>query len=118
MVQLTEVFWAWIFFFSAVFATYFWRFAAVFIIHKISSNHPIFEWFTCLSYGIIAALVSKTIFLPSGLLLLIPLWQRVSAMLFAFLGYYLLGKKLWIGIFFGETVLILLLWYNKSVFVG
>jgi len=103
---------SWIFFLSAVFATYFWRFTAVMISHRIKPNHAIFEWFTCLSYGIIAALVTKTLFIPTGVLLLIPLWQRLSAMTFAFLGFYLLGKRLWVGIVFGETGLIFFLYFN------
>ena len=103
---------AWIFFLSAVLATYVWRFAAVMISHRIEAKHSIFEWFTCLAYGIIAALVARTLFLPSGLLTLVPLWHRLIPMVLAFLGYYLLGKRLWVGIIFGETGFIALLWFN------
>ena len=105
---------AWIFFLSAVLATYVWRFAAVMISHRIEANHPIFEWFTCLAYGIIAALVARTLILPSGLLELVSIWYRLIAMALAFLGFYLLGKRLWVGIIFGETVLIVLLWLNNG----
>ena len=45
---------AWVVFISAIFATYVWRFAGVMISHRIEANHPAFEWFTCLAYGIIA----------------------------------------------------------------
>ena len=103
---------AWIFFLSAVLATYIWRFAAVMISHRIEANHPIFEWFTCLAYGIIAALVARTLFLPSGLMAQVPLWHRLIPMGMAFLGYYLLGKRLWVGIIFGETSFIVLLCFN------
>ena len=98
-------FYTWILFLSAVLATYIWRFFAVMISHRIEANHPIFEWFTCLYYGIIAALVAKTLFLPSGLLELVPLWQRLVPMALAFIGFYLLGKHLWIGIVFGDCLL-------------
>ncbi len=94
---------AWIFFLSAVLATYVWRFAAVMISHRIEANHPIFEWFT---------LVARTLILPSGLLALVPLWHRLIPMALAFLGFYLLGKRLWVGIVFGETGLIALMWFN------
>ena len=103
---------AWTFFLSAVLATYVWRFAAVMISHRIEANHTIFEWFTCLAYGIIAALVARTLILPSGLLALVPLWDRLIPMALAFLGVYLLGKRLWVGIVFGETGLIALMWFN------
>ena len=105
-------FYTWILFLSAVLATYIWRFFAVMISHRIEANHPIVEWFTCLSYGIIAALVAKILFLPSGLLDLVPLWQRLVPMALAFIGFYLLGKRLWIGIVFGETCFITLLWFH------
>ena len=103
---------AWIFFLSAVVATYVWRFAAVMISHRIEASHPIFEWFTCLAYGIIAALVARTLILPSGLLALVPLWHRLIAMALAFLGFYLLGKRLWLGIVIGETGFFALLWFD------
>ena len=104
---------AWIFFLSAVLATYVWRFAAVMISHRIEAKHPIFEWFSCLAYGIIAALVARTLFIPSGLLALLPLWHRLISIVLAFLGYYLLGKRLWVGIIFGETGFIALLLLNE-----
>ena len=105
---------AWILFLSAVLATYVWRFAAVMIGHRIKPNHPIFEWFTCLAYGIIAALVARTLILPSGLLGLVPLWHRLIPMALAFLGFYLLGKRLWVGIVFAEIGLIALMWFNSG----
>ena len=104
----------WIFILSAVLATYVWRFAAVMISHRIKVNHPIFEWFTCLAYGIIAALVARTLILPTGLLALLPFWHRLIPMVLAFLGFYLLGKRLWVGIVFGETCLIALMWFNNG----
>ena len=106
---------AWIFFLSAVLATYVWRVAAVMISHRIKANHPIFEWFTCLAYGIIAALVARTLILPSGLLAQVPLWDRLVPMALAFLGFYLLGKRLWVGIVFGETAFFALMWFNNGV---
>lgn len=103
-------------FVSAIFATYIWRFAAVMISHRIEPNHPIFEWFTCLAYGIIAALVARSLVFPIGILQEIPLWQRLCSMAIAFLGFYLLGRKLWIGILFGEFTFILLIW-SQGVFL-
>jgi len=105
---------AWIIFFSAVLATYVWRFTAVMISHRIEANHPIFEWFTCLAYGIIAALVARTLIFPSGLLAFVPLWHRLLAMLMAFVGFYFFGKRLWVGIIFGEIGIISLMWINNG----
>ena len=99
-------------FVSAIFATYIWRFSAVMISHRIEPNHPIFEWFTCLAYGIIAALVARSLVFPMGILQEIPLWQRLCSMAIAFLGFYLLGRKLWVGILFGEFAFILLIWFQ------
>jgi Branched-chain amino acid transport protein (AzlD). len=99
----------WVFLISAIFATYIWRFAGVIISHRIEANHPAFEWFTCLAYGIIASLVARTLIIPSGLMAEIPLWQRLIPMLFAFIGFYMFGKRLLVGIIFGGTAFILLL---------
>ena len=79
------------------------------------ANHPAFEWFTCLAYGIIASLVARTLIIPSGLMAEVPLWQRLIPMCFAFVGFYMFGKRLLVGIVFGETVFIFLLlvgWVN------
>ena len=103
---------SWIIFLSAILGTYVWRFAAVLISHRIDSNHPIFEWFTCLAYGVIAALVARTLVLPNGLLAQVSIWQRIIPMAFAFIGFYFLGKKLWLGIFFGEAAFIVMYWFS------
>ena len=106
----------WIIFTIAVFATYFWRFMGVFVSHLIKPNHPAFELFTCLAYGIVAALVAKTLILPSGVLAEVPLWQRIVPMALAFFVYHFLGKRLWLGIIIGETALITILLYDESAF--
>jgi hypothetical protein len=36
-------------------------------------------------------------------------------MALAFLGFYLLGKRLWVGIVFGETAFFALMWFNNGV---
>ena len=102
----------WIVFISAIFATYIWRFAGVMISHRLEANDAVFEWFTCLAYGIIASLVARTLIIPSGLMAGVPLWQRLIPMLFAFIGFYLFGKRLIVGIVFGETAFILLLFVS------
>ena len=86
---------AWIVFISAIFATYFWRFAGVMISHRLEADHPVFEWFTCLAYGIIASLVARTLIIPSGLMAEVPLWLRMIPMLFAFIGFYMFLVRRW-----------------------
>jgi hypothetical protein len=39
-------------------------------------------------------------------------------MALAFLGFYVLGKRLWVGIVFGETGFIVLLWFNGVDGIG
>tara|TARA_B100001996_G_scaffold344973_1_gene301067 strand:+ start:816 stop:1157 length:342 start_codon:yes stop_codon:yes gene_type:complete len=106
-------YYAWIVFIFAIIATYIWRFAGVMISHRIEANHPAFEFFTCLAYGIIASLVARTLIIPSGLMAEVPLWQRLIPMIFAFMGFYLFGKRLLVGIIFGETAFILLLFVGE-----
>ena len=109
---------AWIFFAAAVLATYVWRFTAVLISHRINATHPLFEWFSCLAYGIIAALVARTLILPMGLLAQVPLWQRLLPISLAFVSFYLIGKRLWLGILVGETTFIGLLLLNNLCGIG
>lgn len=98
----------WITFAAAVLATYCWRFAGVLIGNRIETQHPVFEWFTCLAYSVMGALVARTVFLPNGLLTTVDLWKRVLSISVAFLFFFRFGRRLWIGIIAGETMFIFL----------
>ena len=50
-------------------ATYISRFLGVLSSEKISEKSKIFRWFNCLAYSTLAALISKIVIFPSGILI-------------------------------------------------
>ena len=49
-------------------ATYLSRLLGVATSQKISEDSKIFRWFNCLAYSTLAALISRMIFFPAGVL--------------------------------------------------
>ena len=49
-------------------ATYISRFLGVLSSEKISEKSKIFRWFNCLAYSTLAALISRIVIFPSGIL--------------------------------------------------
>ena len=49
-------------------ATYISRFLGVLSSEKISEKSKIFRWFNCLAYSTLAALISRIVIFPSGVL--------------------------------------------------
>ena len=60
------------------FATYLSRFLGVISSEKIKETSKIFEWFNCVAYATMAALISRMIIFPAGVL-------SESAILFRFI---------------------------------
>ena len=50
-------------------ATFISRFIGVLSSEKISETSKIFRWFNCLAYSTLAALISKIVIFPSGILI-------------------------------------------------
>ena len=50
-------------------ATYSSRFFGVLTSEKINENSKIYRWFNCLAYSTLAALISKIVIFPSGILI-------------------------------------------------
>ena len=50
------------------FATYLSRFLGVISSEGIKENSKIFRWFNCLAYATLAALITRTIIFPAGML--------------------------------------------------
>lgn len=57
--------------------TYACRAAGVMLSSRVSQTSEIFLWVSCVTYAMIAALTSRMIFLPSGVLATVPVWARL-----------------------------------------
>ena len=101
----------------AALATYGWRYAAVLIGHRLNPHSPVFQWFACVAYAIIGALVARTLIFPVGMLAEVPTSYRLIAITTALIVFYGLGKQLWLGILVGVgTLLALVTFVSERMF--
>ena len=74
------------------FATYLSRFLGVVSSEKIDETSKLFKWFNCIAYSILAALISRIVIFPYGILQEADLWLRLFVVIICVI-VYLLSKK-------------------------
>ena len=73
-------------------ATYLSRFLGVVSAEKIKETSKIFRWFNCLAYSTLAALITRIIIFPSGLLSEIDYLVRLIVIILS-IGLFFITKK-------------------------
>ena len=63
--------------FLCALVTYACRALGVLLSSRVSQSSAVFQWISCVTYAMIAALTSRMIFLPSGVLANVPVWMRL-----------------------------------------
>ena len=76
------------------FATYLSRFLGVVSSEKIKENSKWFRWFNCLAYSTLAALITRTIIFPVGVLDEASYLLRFIVVLISLLIFYFSKKNL------------------------
>lgn len=61
-------------------STYVWRASGVAIAARINPDGNLSQWFSCVAYGMLAALMSRILLLPVGILAETPLIDRLVAL--------------------------------------
>jgi branched-subunit amino acid transport protein len=95
----------WVIVLSCGAATFLWRFLGVIFSRRIDPGGAVFEWITCVSYGMVAGLVFRLLFMPENDLASVPIFYRLVATLIGFAAYYLCRRMLIAGIVFGSASL-------------
>jgi len=91
-------------------ATDSWRFLGVYLGGRISDDAEILVLVRCIATGLVAALIGKLIVFPTGELAGSPTALRIGAAAVGFAAYLLLGRRIVLGIFAAEAVLLTGLW--------
>jgi branched-subunit amino acid transport protein len=76
----------------AIASTYLWRGLGVLLSRHIDPDGALFRWVTCVSYAMLAGLISRMTVLPLGALAATPLTHRLLAMALAFAVFFL-GRR-------------------------
>ena len=75
-------------------ATYSSRFLGVLTSEKINENSKIYRWFNCLAYSTLAALISRMIIFPTGVLAESDYLIRFIVIVLSILIFYVTKKNL------------------------
>ena len=74
------------------FATYICRFYGVLFSTKLNIDSWLFDWISCISFGIIIAVISKIIIFPEGLLKETSYFSRIFSTISLLLIFFSLKK--------------------------
>jgi branched-subunit amino acid transport protein len=89
-------------------ATYCWRLFGVLAARRMRADSPLLLWVRAVATALIAALVVRFVYAPSGLLADTAFSSRACALLAAVLGYFVFGKRIEAGVGSAAAVFILL----------
>ena len=82
-------------------ATFAWRMLGVLVTRRINADGAFFRWVTCVSYAMVAGLIFRMIVMPESELANVSLIHRGSAVVIAFMAYFLLRRRLIAGVLVG-----------------
>jgi|JI10StandDraft_1071094.scaffolds.fasta_scaffold796385_2 branched-subunit amino acid transport protein len=100
----------------AAVATYFWRGFGVAIGGRIDPKGWVFEWFACVAYAVLAALVVRLVVFPAGDLAGLPLGVRLGAAALALVAYAVSRRSTFVGCLAGASAIALAAaWLGRSV---
>lgn len=87
-------------------ATYCWRALGVALSGRLKVDSELFDWISCVAYAMIAALVSRIVIMPTGILAQSALPERLIACVAALAAYYAARRNLFVGVGAGVATLI------------
>jgi branched-subunit amino acid transport protein len=93
---------------AAIAATYLWRFLGVLFSRNINPEGTVFQWVTCVSYAMLAGLISRMVLIPVGALVDVPLWIRVTGIIVGLVVFFIARRMVLAGVGAGLAVFIFL----------
>ena len=73
-------------------ATDLWRWLGVLIGNRIDERSEVLNWVRAVATALVAAVIAKLIFFPTGTLEASPLWLRLAAVVFGALCFFFGGR--------------------------
>ena len=77
--------------------TLIWRFAGAAIAHYIDPASSVFQWLTCVAYGMLAALITRMLLIPTGALAETPTTDRLIAIATGFVVFFVFQCNFFFG---------------------
>ena len=86
-------------------ATYLWRALGAALSGRITVASELFNWIACVAYAMLAGLISRMLFLPTGLLAETFLVDRLAACAVALAAYHASRRNLLIAVAAGVAAM-------------
>ena len=99
---------AWLALPAAVAVSFLWRAVGVAVSGRIDPDSDVFLWVQCVAYAMLAGLVSRMLFLPSGALAESELWIRLIAVAIGLAICFALRRNLLVGVLAGVAAFLVL----------
>ena len=99
---------AWMALPAAIAVSFLWRAIGVAVSGRIDPDGDVFLWVQCVAYAMLAGLVSRMLFLPSGALADSESWIRLAAVGIGLAVYFGLKRNLLVGILTGVAAFLVL----------
>ncbi|MEP9348002.1 AzlD domain-containing protein [Xanthobacter sp. KR7-225] len=83
-----------------------WRMLALIAGRQVEEGSEVFHWVKAVATALLAAVVARLVFAPTGLIVAVPLALRLAALAGGVLGFYLVRRSVFAGVVVGELILI------------
>lgn len=83
-----------------------WRSLAILAGRRLREGSEALLWVRAVATALLAAVVARLIFVPTGVLVEVPLWLRVSCIFAGLAAFAVARRSVFIGVLVGEVVLI------------
>jgi len=93
---------------GAIAISFLWRAIGVAVSGRIDPTSDVFLWVQCVAYAMLAGLVSRMLFLPTGALAESDYWMRLAAVGIGLAVFFVLKRNLLVGILAGVTAFLVL----------
>ena len=90
-----------------------WRVLAVFVSRGLNEQSEILQWVRAVAITLLAGVIAKLLFSPSGALAIVPLLGRLSAILIGVAAFFATRRAI-VGVLAGEVALIGLAWWTQA----
>jgi len=90
-----------------------WRVLAVLLSRGLNEQSEILKWVRAVAITLLAGVIAKLLFSPSGALAIVPLAGRLSAILVGVAAFFATRRAI-VGVLAGEAALIAVAWWAQA----
>jgi hypothetical protein len=90
-----------------------WRVLAVFLSRGLNEQSEILKWVRAVAITLLAGVIAKLLFTPSGALATVPLAGRIAPILVGVAAYFATRRAI-VGVLSGEAALIAIAWWLQG----